>query len=110
MGTSIIACAGAAQALVSAAPGLRTPEAGGEFRWEIDLSRKHAPLLACARLIIPALKRQTIMSRDREGVHHGPKGQSELKLAWTAEAYPTRTPDFPAWGMLQLAQPGDSPA
>ena len=44
----------------------------------------------------------------REGVHHGPKGQSELRSLGQDKAYPTKPPAFWMWGKLQLAQPGDS--
>ena len=46
----------------------------------------------------------------REGVHHGPKGQSEPRSLGQDKAYPTKPPAFWMWGKLQLAQPGDSPA
>jgi hypothetical protein len=63
-----------------------------------------------ARLTNPAMKQHLLKSRDRQKVHHGPKGQSELRSLGQAEAYPTKPPAFPMWGKLQLAQPGDSPA
>jgi len=35
-----------------------------------------------------------LKSRDRKEVHHGPKGQSELRSLGQAEAYPTKPPPF----------------
>jgi hypothetical protein len=38
--------------------------------------------------------------KHREGVYHGPKGQSELRSLGQAEAYPTKSAAFLMWGEL----------
>ena len=43
---------------------------------------------------------QLSVDKHREGVHHGPKGQSELRSLGQAEAYPTKSPVFLMWGKL----------
>jgi hypothetical protein len=40
---------------------------------------------------------QVLLRRERVGVHHGPKGQSELRSLGQAEAYPIKSPAFRMW-------------